>query len=136
MAGSWNCVRTRDLLEDLGVSIVKEDVSRGLLVASDEANAIINMVFDCDGEVLIMEQIVSVVPENNTEEFFKRVLQINREILYGAFAVDINARVLLFRATHPFDRLTKYMIESSLRGLEQAMGLFGTELARFHSAAG
>ena len=136
MTGPWNIVRVRDLLEDLGVSIVKEDASRGLIVASDEANAIVNMVFDCAGDVLIMEQIVSVVPENNTEEFFKRVLQINRDIFYGAFAMDPNARVLLFRATHPFERLTKHMIEATLRGLEQAMGLFGSELARFHSQTG
>ncbi|MBI9073792.1 MAG: YbjN domain-containing protein [Desulfatibacillum sp.] len=136
MTGSWNHIRTRDFLEDLGLTIVKEDESRGLIVASDEANSIVNMVFDCVAEVLIMQQIVSVVPENNTEAFFKRVLQINREILYGGFAIDANSRVLLFRATHPFDRLTKHMIEASLRGLEHAMGLFGTELARFHGPLG
>ncbi len=134
--GSWNYTRTQDFLEDLGITIVKEDESRDLLVASDEGNGIVNMLFDCCSDVLVMEQIVSVVPENIPEAFFRRVLQINRELLYGAFAIDENSRVLIFRATHPFERLTKYMIEASLRGLEHAMNSFGAELVGFHSATG
>lgn len=132
MAGSWNFSRVETFLDNLGVSIIKTDPQQNLIVASDTANGIVNMLFDCAGTVLIMEQIISMVPNTNQEFFFKRLLQMNHLIAHGGFAVDQNARVVLFRATHQFEGITKQMIEASLRGLEQAIAQFGPELAGFH----
>ncbi len=124
-----NYYKTKDILEDLGLAIVKEDESRDILVASDEANGIINMIFDCAEPVLIMEQVVLPTPQADREAFFERILQINRKISFGGFAIDSQSKAVLFRATHQFARITKDMIEASLRGLEQAITQFGPELA-------
>ncbi len=134
MAGIWNCSRVRGMVEDLGIVITQENDERGILVGNNEASGVVNMVFDCSGEVLEMEQIVSLTPEANREAFFLRLLQMNREAQFGAFATDAQARVIIFRASHPFDRLTIHMIETSLRGLEQALKDCGPELAAFHKS--
>ena len=57
---------------------------------------------------------------------------MNRLIVHGGFAVDQDAKVVFFRATHQFVGITKQMIEASLRGLEHAIARFGPELAGFH----
>lgn len=131
MTGAWNFIKIKDMAEDLGLTVVREDESRGVFAASDQANGIMNMMFDCSGEVLIMEQAVMPAPDHDRAAFFEKVLQINRQVLFGAFVLDSQSRVAMFRATHPFEKITKQMIESSLRGLEQAMTQFGPELASF-----
>ena len=54
-------------------------------MVDDENRGIKNLVIDCAEPVLIFEQIIMEVP-GHPGDMFKRLLQMNRTLVQGAFA--------------------------------------------------
>lgn len=117
-------------LLDLDLRIVDENEAEELVVVEDEENGIKNLVIDCETPIVILEQLIMEVPKN-TGDFFKRLLQINRTLVHGAFVLDEDCKYLFFRDTLQLENLDLNELEASIRALSLALAENGTELLKY-----
>lgn len=108
------------MLLDLGHEISQEVAADQLLVINEDNKGICNMVVDCEGDLLILEQHIFTVNPSKPETY-KRLLQINRNLVHGAFVLDETGNQVLFRDTLELNTLDKNELESSINAL--ALGL-------------
>ncbi len=120
----------KSYLINLGFAIQHEDADEQLVVITDEEQGINQLVIDCEDPLLIFEQYIGEI-SNDTTDVYKRLLQINRELVHGAFALDADANRLLFRDTLEVDNLDQNEVKGTLTALSLAMVEFGSELIEF-----
>ena len=108
--------KVKDYLLEMGHDIVKEDAAEGILVVTNQSRGLINTILDCEGEILIIEQhIMDMNPDNSKAH--KRLLQLNRSLVHGAFVLTEDAGMLLFRDTLQLSNLDLNELEGSLNAL-------------------
>ncbi len=134
---SENLDLVKGYLLDIDLKIVSEDEAEELVVVEDEENGIHNLIIDCEPPIVILEQLIMDVPED-VGDFFKRLLQMNRTIVHGAFVLDDEeGNRVLFRDTLQLENLDCNELEGSIRSLELALAENGLELLEFsHRQAG
>lgn len=109
----------RQFLHELDCDITFEDSKNEIFIISDESRGIHNMILDCEGDILIMEQMVIPVREENPAHF-KRLLQINRTLVHGAFVLNDSQEdylIVAFRDTLQLPNLDQNEIEGSFNAL-------------------
>ena len=128
---SENLDLVRGYLLDIDLKIVSEDEADELVIVEDEENGIRNLIIDCEPPIVILEQLIMNVPED-AGDFFKRLLQMNRTMVHGAFVLDDEegSRVL-FRDTLQLENLDCNELEGSIRALELALAENGAELLEY-----
>ena len=77
----------KEYLQELRLSVVREDAAEGLVVVEDEDRGIKNLFVDYEDPILIVEQMIMPVPDK-PGELFRRLLQMNRTLVHGAFTLD------------------------------------------------
>lgn len=108
--------KVKNYLLEMGHDIVNEDPAEGILVVTNQSRGLMNTILDCEGEILIIEQhIMDMSPDNNGAH--KRLLQINRTLVHGAFVLNEDASMLLFRDTLQLSNLDLNELEGSLNAL-------------------
>ena len=127
---SENLQKVKDYLEELEFSISSEDVAEELVIIDDEEKGIKNLIIDCEDPVLVLEQVIMDIPQN-TEGFFKRLLQMNRTLVHGAFVLDDEGKKVIFRDTLQLENLDKNELESSINALSIALAEYAGELIEF-----
>ena len=120
-------------LTELNLPIIKEDTKEELVIVTFEELGIKNMIIDCEEPILVIEQVIMNVP-TKTGDLYKRLLQINRTLLHGAFVIDEEAKYILFRDTLQLESLDINELEASIRALTMALAENSSELLRFHKA--
>ncbi len=125
--------KIKNYLLELGFSISDEDVAEELVVINDEAQGINNLIIDCEDPILIIEQKIMPVP-TQTETFYKRLLQINRTLVHGAFVLDETGENVLFRDTLQLENLDLNELEGSIQALSLALAENADELITFSKA--
>ncbi len=128
---SENLDLVKGYLLDIDLKIVSEDEAEELVIVEDEENGIRNLIIDCEPPIIILEQLIMNVPED-AGDFFKRLLQMNRTMVHGAFVLDNEegSRVL-FRDTLQLENLDCNELEGSIRALELALAENGAELLEY-----
>lgn len=127
---SENLQKVKDYLHELEFSISSEDVAEELVVIDDEEKGIKNLIIDCEDPVLVLEQVIMDVPQN-TEGFFKRLLQMNRTLVHGAFVLDEEGTKVIFRDTLQLENLDKNELDGSINALSIALAEYAGELIDF-----
>ena len=127
---SGNLAKIKQYLMDLNIDIIDENIQEELGVVKDLENGINNLVIDCEEPILILEQLIMEIKEDSTA-FYKRLLQMNRELVHGAFALDEEGKRLFFRDTLQLENLDLNELEGTLQSLSLAMAEFGAELLKF-----
>ena len=125
--------RVREYLVELNIKIISENEKEQLFVVDDEDNGIKNLVIDCEDPILIIEQLIMEVPAN-TGDMYRRLLQMNRALVHGAFALDDDTKYVFFRDTLQLANLDLNELDGSLGALSLAMAEFGSELLGFARA--
>ncbi len=125
MSGKFELVK--NYLFDMGVSITEEDLKEELFIVENEENGIKNLIIDCEDSILIIEQVIMMVPAE-PKDLFKRLLQMNRELVHGAFVMDADAEYILFRDTLQLENLDRNELEASLHALSLALAEYGEDL--------
>jgi len=120
----------KQYLLDLEFPIIEEDTAEELVIIDDEENGVKNMVIDCEEPILVIEQVIMNVPEN-PKNLFKRLLQMNRELVHGAFVLDDAAEMIIFRDTLQLENLDCNELEASIHALSLALSEYGSELLGF-----
>jgi hypothetical protein len=127
---SENLKKVKSYLEELGFSISSENTKEELVVIDDEEKGINNLIIDCEQPILVIEQIIMEVP-GKVNDFFKRLLQINRTVVHGAFVLDENGKNVIFRDTLQLENLDKNELEGSINSLSLALAENANELISF-----
>ena len=122
--------KVKDFLLDMGFVMSHEESKEELVVIDDEERGIKNLVIDCESPILILEQVIMSMPESSSD-FCKRLLQINRTLVHGAFVLDEEGTTLLFRDTLQLENLDRNELEGSIDALSLAMAEYGGELVSF-----
>ncbi|MGR3292453.1 MAG: YbjN domain-containing protein [Candidatus Scalindua sp.] len=127
---SGNLQKVKDYLEELEFSISSEDAAEELVVIDDEEKGIRNLIIDCEDPVLVLEQVIMDVPQK-TDGLFKRLLQMNRTLVHGAFVLDEEGKKVIFRDTLQLENLDKNELEASITALSIALAEYAGELIEF-----
>ncbi|MCS5621224.1 MAG: YbjN domain-containing protein [Nitrospinaceae bacterium] len=122
--------KVKDFLLDMGFVMSHEEPQEELVVIDDEDRGIKNLVIDCEAPILILEQVIMSMPESSSD-FCKRLLQINRTLVHGAFVLNEEGTTLLFRDTLQLENLDRNELEGSIDALSLAMAEYGGELVSF-----
>ena len=117
----------KEFLQELNLSIIAEDPTEGILVVDDEDRGIKNLVIDCEEPIVIFEQMIMEVP-TKTDNMFRRLLQMNRTLVHGAFALDEEGRRVLFRDTLQLANLDLNEVEGTVEALSLALAENAGEL--------
>ena len=122
--------KVKDFLLDMGFVMSHEEPQEELVVIDDEDRGIKNLVIDCEAPILILEQVIMPMTKGSSD-FCKRLLQINRTLVHGAFVLDEEGTTLLFRDTLQLENLDRNELEGSIDALSLAMAEYGGELVSF-----
>jgi len=117
----------KQYIHDMEMAITSENEEEELVVVEDEENGIKNLVIDCEEPILVLEQVIIKVPAD-PKDFFKRLLQMNRNLVHGAFVLDEDAKVVLFRDTLQLENLDRNELEASIHALSLGLSEYGAEL--------
>lgn len=120
-------------LADLGLAITSEDAAEEIVVVDDEAQGIKHLVIDCEAPILIIEQFILELRQSDAD-VYKRLLQINRGLVHGAFVLDESGERLLFRDTLQLANLDLNELQGSINALSLAMAEHADELIRLAAA--
>ncbi len=112
--------KVKTYLLEMGHEITHENAEDSLFIIQNEGKGICNMVLDCEGDVLIMEQHI-VDLKHQTEAIYKRLLQLNRTLVHGAFVLDESGVKVLFRDTLALDNLDRNELDSTFSALAIAL---------------
>ena len=122
--------KVKDFILDMGFTISHEEPKEELVVIDDDERGIKNLVIDCEGSIVILEQVIIPMP-NESSEFCKRILQINRTLVHGAFVLDEEGTTLLFRDTLQLENLDRNELEGSIDALSLGLAEYASELVSF-----
>jgi len=122
--------KVKDFLLDMGFVMSQENPQEELIVIDDEERGIKNLVIDCESPILILEQVIMPMPQDSSG-FCKRLLQMNRTLVHGAFVLDDEGTTLLFRDTLQLENLDRNELEGSIDALSLALAEYGSELVSF-----
>ena len=122
--------KVKDFILDMGFAISHEDPKEELVVIDDDDRGIKNFVIDCEAPILILEQVIIPMPEGSSD-FCKRLLQINRTLVHGAFVLDEEGTTLLFRDTLQLENLDRNELEGSIDAVSLALAEYADELVTF-----
>ena len=114
----------------MDLNITDENEQEELVVVEDEENGIQNLVIDCEPPLVVLEQMIMKVPTDNSQ-FFKRLLQMNREMVHGAFVLDEDGKKVLYRDTLQLENLDFNELEASVHSLSLALAENGVELLEY-----
>ena len=122
--------KVKDFILDMGFAISHEDPKEELVVIDDDERGIKNFVIDCEAPILILEQVIIPMPKESSD-FCKRILQINRTLVHGAFVLDEEGTTLLFRDTLQLENLDRNELEGSIDALSLGLAEYASELVSF-----
>jgi hypothetical protein len=117
-------------LQELHLAIVSEDPTQELLVVEDEEMGLKNLVVDCEEPILIFEQMIMPVPARHGD-LFRRLLQMNRTLVHGAFVLDENSTMVLFRDTLELEHLDLNEVKGTIKALGLALAEHAAEFIAF-----
>ena len=122
--------KVKDFILDMGFAISHEEPQEELVVIDDDERGIKNLVIDCEAPILILEQVIIPMPQESSD-FCKRILQINRTLVHGAFVLDEEGTTLLFRDTLQLENLDRNELEGSIDALSLGLAEYASELVSF-----
>src|SRR5262245_66575852 len=114
-------------VNELNLVVVSEDPAQHILVVEDNERGINNLVIDCEEPLLIFEQVIMEVPAN-PGDIFRRLLQMNRTLVHGAFALTEDGKWVLFRDTLRMENLDLNEVQGTIQALSLALAEHAAEL--------
>ena len=122
--------KVKVFLVDMGYAISQENEEDELVIVNDEESGIKNLIVDCEDPILILEQMIMKVP-GKSGDLFRRLLQMNRTLVHGAFVLDEEGKMVLFRDTLRLENLDQNELEGSIKALGLALAENAEELLSF-----
>ena len=121
----------KEYVLELGFAIDKEIPEEEIVIINDEERGIQSLIIDCEESVLVLEQLILKVDPAAPTDMFKRILQMNRNLVYGAFVLNEEGDTLLFRNTLALENLDLNELESTINALSLGLAENGEALLTF-----
>lgn len=109
-------LKVRDYLLELEYNIISENEQEAVFLIEKETDGITNVLVACNEPILIIESHLFDLKEEKCG-VMKRLLQINRDMVHGAFALDDTGTKVIFRDTLQLENLDLNELEGSLYSL-------------------
>lgn len=119
--------KVKNYLTELNYEIVEENEKEGILIIDNEETGVSHMVLCCADPILIMEQYLCEIKQVSLETY-RLLLQKNRDIIHGAFALDVSGTKLIFRDTLVLDTLDLDELESTFNSLGLLLSEFTQQI--------
>lgn len=129
MAGHFE--RVKEYIVDLGFTIDEEIADEEIIVINDEDRGIHQLVIDCEDDLLVLEQLILKFSAEVTAAVYRRLLQMNRSFVFGAFVLNEEGDTLLYRNTLALDNLDLNELDTTINALSLGLAENGDELLRF-----
>jgi hypothetical protein len=123
--------RVKEYILDLGFSIDDEIPEDEIVVINDEERGIHQLVIDCEDDLVVLEQLILKFETEVQAGVFRRILQINRSLVFGAFVLNEEGDTLLYRNTLALDNLDLNELEGTINALSLGLAENGDELLSF-----
>ncbi len=123
--------KVKNYLNELGFDCANEDPGDEIVIIENEDQGIKNLVIDCEDPILILEQLIFELKGAPSVGTYKRLLQMNRDLVHGAFAIDDSGSKVIFRDTLQLENLDLNELEGSINALSVAMAENSDELIKF-----
>ncbi len=117
--------KVKEMVQELGYDPENEDAGEELFTISDEENGINSLVVDCEDPVLVLEMMV--MPYTGSMDAV-RLLQMNRDMVHGAFVIDEKAEKVIWRDTLQLENLDLNELQGSISALALTLGENADEL--------
>lgn len=118
--------KVKEYLLELEYNILSEDLKEELFVVEKQDSGISNLIVDCEEPILIIEYPLFKI-NKGSENLYKELLQKNREIIHGAFALA-DDNTLIFRDTLQLENLDMNELDGSLESLELLLAEYGNRI--------
>ena len=123
--------QVKEFVLELGLGIDQEIPEDEIVIVNDQDRGIQSLVIDCEDDVLVLEQLIMEFGHIAKPEIFKRILQMNRELVYGAFVLNEEGDTLIYRNTLALENLDLNELESTINALSLGLAENGAELLEF-----
>jgi hypothetical protein len=117
----------KSYVQEINLSIVSEEPNEGILVVDDDERGVKNLVIDCEEPILVFEQVIMEVPAS-PGNLFRRLLEMNRTLVHGAFALTEDSKRVLFRDTLCLENLDLNEVQGTIEALGLALAEHAAEL--------
>ena len=121
----------KDYVLELGFAIDKEIPEEEIVIINDEERGIQSLVIDCEDTILVFEQLILKIDASVAAAEYQRILQMNRDLVFGAFVLNEDGSSLLYRNTLALENLDLNELESTINALSLGLAENGEELLGF-----
>ena len=121
----------KEFVLELGFAISSEIPEEEIVIIDDEERGIQSLVIDCEDTVLVLEQLILRLDTAVGAEGLARILQMNRDLIFGAFVLNDDGEALLYRNTLALENLDLNELESTINALSLGLAENGEELLGF-----
>ena len=121
----------KEFVLELGFVISSEIPEEEIVIIDDEERGIQSLVIDCEDTVLVLEQLILQLDTAVGAEGLARILQMNRDLVFGAFVLNDDGGALLYRNTLALENLDLNELESTINALSLGLAENGEELLGF-----
>jgi hypothetical protein len=122
--------KIESFISKLGYSVSYRNEKEGIFMIEREQDGIKNLIIGVAPPILIMEQYIFTL---NCDEpnVLKSLLQKNRDIIHGAFALDEEGKKVIFRYTVQIDNLGINEFEGALNSLGLLLSEYYEQIIEF-----
>lgn len=110
----------KNYLINLGYHISREIPEEEIVIVDDTDRGISNLIIDCENPLLIFEQYIGKLKKDE-KDVYKKLLQVNRKLVHGAFVLEEDNNTLLFRDTLQLENLDENEVEGTMSAIHFAM---------------
>jgi len=122
-----NFSKVKNYLLEMEYTIISEDTNEELVIIENLRSGISNLIVDCEDPILVLELHLFDLEKTGSSTFL-RFLQMNREIIHGAIAVDETGKKVILRDTLQLENLDLNELQSSLNSFEVFLSENANEL--------
>ena len=122
--------RVKEFVVELEFAIDQEIPEEEIVIVHDEERGISNLVIDCEDSILVLEQLILEL-KGVDAAVYQRILQMNRDLVFGAFVLDEEGIKLLYRNTLALENLDLNELEGTINALSLGLAENGDELLSF-----
>ncbi len=120
----------KEYLLELDLEIRHENRETGILVIHKEQEGFVNLVVCVAAPMVIFEQFIFEIG-NPANGVYKALLQKNRDIIHGAFALDESGTRVIFRNTLQVEDMDINEFESTLNSLSLLLSEYADQIIQF-----
>lgn len=121
----------KEYLLELNFEIDEEIPEEEIVIVNDEDRGVSHLVIDCEESILVIEQLIMKLTPDAGADVLRRILQMNRGLVFGAFALTEAGDALVYRNTLALDNLDLNELESTINALSLGLAENGEELLSF-----